>query len=171
MNTLTVYLSSSPSSTYIVEDEIYFTDVTDVSFNVDDVSFHKPPLSIKFDWGDLSLIYTELNDFFSTEPNTITQSVYGSPITLIKEYKHTYSPSIEALTTKLSCQVKVTYYDSTSCVFVQPITIYTPSFHAKVEDITLLQTAFIDNYSSVLYTFMASKDGSVIESVYSNTAT
>jgi hypothetical protein len=170
MNTITINLTSAVSDTYILREEVYLSDITEVVFDVTGMSFLKAPLNIKFNWGDGSPIYTEINNFFA-EKQTLTQTIYGNPLTVVKEYRHTYSPQANSLTTKLSCQAKVKFFDNTSCVIVQPFTIYSPSFHEKIEDLTLSQTSFIDTTKSILYTFQTKKDGSVIESVYFDTAT
>ena len=171
MNTLTINLTSASGDTYLIRDEVYLSDVTLVTFTVLGMSFSKPPTNIKFNWGDNSSIYSENNNFFTEEKDLVIQSIYGAPLSIVKDYTHTYSPAVNSLTTKLSCQVKVSFYDNTSCIIVQPLTIYTPSFHAKVEDLTLSQTAFIGTDASMLYTFQTKRDGSIIESVYSSTST
>lgn len=164
--TKTIYLSSNPSSTQINNGVVYLSDISTVVVSVTGISISKPPISIKFSWGDDSPIYTEHNDFFTKEIDPVKQALYGFNYTIIKDYSHVYTPSTTSLTKNLTCQALVTYYNGTSCRFIQPITIYSPSFYSKIEDLSLLQNNIVDSNGSILFTFQSQKDGYVLESLY-----
>ena len=170
MITTTVYLSSNPSSTIIFNDSVELIDITNVVFNLDDVSLLKPPLNIKFNWGDLSATEQYINDFFTDEINAVNEFLYGFNYTIMKDYNHIYSPSETSITRKLSAQALITYFDRTSCLFIQPFTIYSPSFNQRIGDMEILKSNFIDKSGNILYTFGTKNDGYVIDAVmYNNT--
>lgn len=164
--TKTIYLSSSPSSTQISYTPVYLSDISTLIVNVSGINLSKPPINIKISWGDNTPVYIEYNKFFSTELNQVNEIFYGFDYSIIKNYSHIYSPSDTSLTKNLTCQALITYFDGTSCRFVQPITIYSPSFYSRIEDLHLLQNNIVDNNDKVLFTFLAQKDGYVLESLY-----
>lgn len=164
--TETITLSSNPSSTYVGNTLVYLSDILDITLKLDNIDLTRPPVSLKIDWGDGSDRETYYNDFFTQNINTVNEILYGYNYTLITDYNHSYTTATNASTKNLSCQALVTYYNGTSCVFVQPISIISPSFHSKIGDITLLNNNILED-KSILYTFHASIDKQIVESLYS----
>lgn len=168
MNTATIYLSSNPSSTLIFNSDVTLSDATTATFNLSGVSLSKAPVSILFSWGDLSPDTTRTNDYFQTEINVVDEMLYGYAYTLTDDITHQYNPSETSLVKLLSCLTILTFFDNTSCVWVTPIIIYSPSYYTKIGDISLLNTAFIDKDGSILYTFAAG-DSQILETAFYHT--
>jgi len=57
------------------------------------------------------------------------------------------------------------YHNGTQCRFIQPLTIYSPSFYAKMGNLNLINTSFISTDKSLLYTLIA-ETGSVTDLVF-----
>lgn len=169
MTSYTLNLSSNPSSTILYLPSITFSDITSVTVSLSGVDRSRVPTDVRFRWGDNTQDEFYSNSFFvdyKTE-SILDQVLYGTNYTVLKEYSHTYYPSANSLSVILSCQVLVTYQDSTSCRFIQPITIYSPSYYAKIGDLKILNTNYIDTSNNLLYTF-ATNDGSVVEFVFNS---
>lgn len=168
--TKTIYLSSNPSSAQINYSSVYLSDISTLIVNISGVSLTKPPVNIKFDWGDNSKVEIFNNEFSNIENfNSVNEATYGYSYSIMREYSHVYSPSDTSLTKNLTCQALVTFYNGSSCRFVVPITIYSPSFYSRVEDLSLIQNNFTDNRGSILFTFQTQKDGYILESLYTPT--
>jgi len=169
MTSYTLDLSSNPSTTTVNLSTITFSDITSVTVSLSNVDRSRVPTDVRFRWGDNTKDEFYSNNFFvNYETSSILDQVlYGTNYTVLKEYDHTYYPSANSLALQLSCQVLVTYQDSTSCRFVQPITIYSPSYYAKIGDLKILNTNYIDISNNLLYTF-STDDGSVIEFVFNS---
>lgn len=167
--TKTIYLSSNPASTQINYNTVYLPDISTLIINVTGIDLSRAPTSIKIAWGDYTDSEITSNDYFKTNIDTVKQAIYGFDYSIIKDYSHVYYPSTTSLTRNLTCQALVTYYNGDICRFVQPITIYSPSFYSRIGDLSLLQSNITDNEGSVLYTFQSQKDGYVIESLYTPT--
>ena len=167
MTSYTLYLSSNPSSTTIYLSDVVFSDITSVNVSLSGVDRSRIPTDVRFRWGDNTADEFYSNNFFVdyADLSILDQIRYNVNYTVLKDYNHTYYPSDSSLTVKLSCQTLVTYQDSTSCRFVQPITVYSPSFYSKIGDLKILNTNYIDVSRDLLYTF-ATNDGSVIEFVF-----
>ena len=168
--TRTIYLSSNPASAQINYNTVYLSDISTVYLNVTGVNLTKPPVNIKISWGDESPIETYSNNFFTSEIDPVKQALYGFNYSIVELYSHSYDPSSSSLTKNLTCQALVTYFDGTSCRFVQPITIYSPSFYNRIADLSLIQNNIVDNSDSVLFTFQSQKDGYILESLYTPTS-
>jgi hypothetical protein len=165
MTTATLYLSSNITSTVIYYSPIHSSCPLTLNVDVGEISLDKSPISIKISWGDNTAIEEYFNDYF-TQENVVNQVLYGFDYSIIRKYSHEYGCSTSALTRNLSCQFLVTYFDGTSCRFVQPISLYTPSFTEKIGDLYLLQTNIVDTDYTTLYTMYSDKGSRVIESLH-----
>jgi hypothetical protein len=165
MTTITLPISSNVSSTFISYQEIQSSCPLKLVVDVSEISLDKSPISIKFRWGDGSEDEIYYNDYF-TQEDVVNQVLYGFDYSIIKPYSHDYGCSSLSLTKQLSCQCLVSYFDGTSCRFVQPISLYTPSFIEKVGDVTLLETNIVDTDYTTQYTMYSDKEGYVMESIY-----
>jgi len=167
MNTTNILLSSTVTSTNIYLSSASISDSSNVVFSLSAVDKSRVPLSLKIRWGDTSDDEYYANDFFV---NFSTQSVldqiqYQVNYTLFKDYSHIYYPSNSSLLLNLSCQLLVSYHNGTQCRFIQPLTIYSPSFYAKMGNLNLINTSFISTDKSLLYTLIA-ETGSVTDLVF-----
>lgn len=171
MNSLSLLLSSNPSSTTITLSSVYMNDASMVSLDFTGVDKSKVPASVKIRWGDNSTDEFYTSSFFvSRRTFSIFNEVQlGGDYTVLNTYSHIYTPSDTALTRVLSCQALVTYIDDTSCRFVIPMTIYSPSFYTKIGDIELLQSNIYNKDKSTLYTFATKAEGFIIETQVDNT--
>ena len=173
MNNLTVTLSSNPSSTLIFNEEVYMSDMTNLTLNLTYASRTVVPFSLKIRWGDNTGDEFYTNNLFPTEEelSTVDEIVQGGNYTLLyTDYNHIFQPSATTLVRKLTCQALLTYLNTLSCRFVVPITIYSPSFHTKIGNLSLLNSTMYNADKNVLLTFGTEIDGSVLESVIDNTA-
>lgn len=151
----TISLSSNPSSTNIVLNTIQLSDITSLTLSLSNIDRSRIPVSLRLRWGDNSEDEFYNNNFFIdySKQSILDQVRYGVNYTLLREYNHVFYPSDTSLSRNLSCQVKLTYQDSTSCRFVIPITIYSPSFYSKVGDLKLQASNFVSSDKSMLFTF------------------
>lgn len=167
MKSYTLYLSSNPSSTVIQLPSITLGDITTVTVSLTGVDRSRVPTDVQFRWGDTTSDEFHSNNFFINyaEVSIIDQIQNNINYTVFRDYDHIYYPSSSALTVKLSCQALITYQDSTTCRFVQPITIYSPSFYSKIGDFKLVCANYINTNKDMLYTLNTS-DGSIVELVF-----
>ena len=159
MNTLILQLSSNASTTEVVYPEKYFSGRVNMIIDNHNIYTGDTLTNFKIQWDgqtDAEIYQTHFNvlKVFNTD-------YYG----ILKEYDHIYHPSDSTLTKKLTCQALVTYFDGASCRFIQPITIYSPSFHDKIQDLTLIENNFTDNNGSIIYTLHAKRDNCIIETL------
>lgn len=169
MNTLNILLSSNVASTNIYLPSVSISDSTTVIFSLSAVDKSRVPLSLKVRWGDTSDDEYYANNFFvdfSTQ-TILDQVQFGVNYTLFTDYSHVYHPSNSSLLLNLSCQLLVSYHNNTQCRFIQPLTIYSPSFYAKVGDLNLINTSFISTDKSLLYTFIT-EEGSVTDLIFNS---
>lgn len=155
MTSYNILLSSNPSTTLRYLSALSLGDVSTVNFSLSAIDKSRVPVSLKIRWGDNSQDEYYSNNFFvdySTQ-SILDQIQFSINYTLLKDYSHIYYPSSDALTTNLSCQFLISYQNNTTCRFVQPITIYSPSFYSKIGDLNLVNSAFISTDKSMLYTF------------------
>jgi hypothetical protein len=169
MTSYTLYLSSNPSLTNVYLANINFSDITSVTVSLSGIDKSRIPTDVRFRWGDDTADEFHSNNFFLNykELSILDQIQNNVNYTVLKDYSHIYYPSANSLAVKLSCQTLITYQDSTSCRFIQPITVYSPSYYAKIGDLKILNTNYIDTSRDLLYTF-STNDGSVIEFVFNS---
>lgn len=167
MNSYTILLSSNPSTTVRYLNSVTLNDISNVTLSLSAVDRTRIPISLKIRWGDNSADEFSSNNFFVdySKQSILDQIQYSINYTILKDYNHIFYPSSTALTTVLSCQLLLTYQDSTSCRFVQPITLYSPSFYSKVGDLSLINSSFVSTDKSLLYT-LATIDGSITELMF-----
>jgi hypothetical protein len=164
MNTVTLSLSSNSTSTNIYLPSIKLDGITTLTVNCSAISRAKIPTNLAIRWGDATSDELFTNNFFVdyAEQSLFDQILYGINYTIFKDYSHIYYPSTSTLTKLLSCQILVTYNDSTACRFVQPITILSPSFYSAIGDMFIANTNFTSSDNSLLYTFNT-ENGYILE--------
>jgi hypothetical protein len=169
MTSYTIVLSSNPSTSSINYSNINLSDITNLTITLSSVDRSRIPISLKLRWGDGSTDELYTNNFFIdySKQSILDQIQRSINYTILAEYSHILYPSTSALVKSISCQALITYQDSTSCRFVQPITIYSPSYYAKVGDLELINTNFLSTDKSILYTFSTS-DGSVTDLIFNS---
>jgi len=169
MTSYTLNLSSNPSLSNVYLPNVNFSDITWLTVSLSGIDRSRIPTDVRFRWGDNTADEFHNNNFFIDyrDLSIFDQILYNVNYTILKDYNHIYYPSANSLAVKISCQTLVTYQDSTSCRFIQPITVYSPSHYAKIGDLNLLSTNYINTSRDLLYTFSAS-DGSVIEFVFNS---
>lgn len=157
-----INLSSNPLSQLIFYPIRYLSDIIKVEVNFSSIDLSKILVGVKIDWGDntstIQIKTDNINKFNYTYKKGYSQQ--------IDSYFHVYEYSKTSLIKELSCQFLLSYIDGSSCRFVQPLTIVSPSFYNKIEDLYLLENNILED-KSILYTFISKKNNQVIESVYS----
>lgn len=167
MTSYNISLSSNPSSENVYLSNFTLSDVSNVSFSLSAVDRSRIPISLKIRWGDSSSDEYHVNNFFIdySKQSILDQILYSVNYTLLTDYSHIYKPSSSTLTTYLSCQFLVTYQDNSKCRFIQPLTIYSPSFYSKIGDLNIVNTSFISVDKSLLHTFIT-ENGSITDLVF-----
>ena len=159
MNTFILQLSSNALTTEVVYPEKYFSGRVSMVLDNNNIYTGNTLTNFKIKWDgetDVEIYQTHFNIL-----KVLNTDYYNA----LREYDHLYHPSDSTLTKRLTCQALVTYFDGTSCRFIQPITIYSPSFHDKIQDLTLIENNFTDNNGSIIYTLHSKRDNSIIETL------
>jgi hypothetical protein len=163
----TLYLSSNPSSATVFLSSVVFSDTTNAVISLSGIDRSRIPVSLRFRWGDNSSDEFYTNNFFInyTELSIIDQIQNNINYTLLKDYEHIFYPSSTSNVVNLTCQSLLTYHDGTSCRFIQPISIYSPSYYQRIGDLKLSNINYIDTDRSMLFTFTTSQ-GEVVDFVF-----
>lgn len=161
----TLQLSSNSQSTIVNFIPILLSTPNNVTLNLSNVSRHKTPINTTIRWGDNTPDLYTVNNFLEgkTNLNVVEEAIYGADYTILKDYSHVFTTQQGSLQTNLTCQALVKYYDNTSCLFKIPFILVSPSFYTKIEDINIVSSNFFNPDGSILYSFNASADNSIIE--------
>lgn len=157
-----INLSSNPSSQLIYYPVKYLSDVVKLEVNFGGIDISKILIGVKIDWGD----GTPIVQIKTNNTNKYKRTFKRGYSQEIDRRFHVYEYSTSSLIKELSCQFLCTYVDGSTCRLVQPLTIVSPSFYNKIEDLYLLENNILED-RSILYTFLSKKNDQVLESVYS----
>lgn len=167
MTTQVLYLSSNINSSLIILPTTFVYDITTVVVSTSAIYSDKPLLSIKIDWGDGTAQERYQNDFFNDDASSASDTPFGYEYTILTPYSHQYSPSSKSLTSKLSAQLLARYYDDSTCRFLIPLTIISPSIVNKVGDLDILSVNSLNTSNDYLVSLHTSKEGYVVDTVLS----
>ena len=164
MNTYTIYLSSSDTSTHQHLDPLVFDDFTKLNINLLGITEAILPCYLKIDWGIGGDVELYDNNVYRVGRDTVDVLRF-SPI-FTNTYSQEYYPSSYALYKTLSSQVLVNYSNGDNSLFVIPIKIRTYDYFESLEDLKLKNTNILGLSGNTLeHQLIATKDNQLIEMI------
>lgn len=167
MNTHTIFLSSSTTSTVLTASELVLFDNTTIYLNLSGITEEYIPTYLKIDWGDGEQDTINNSIYKNYRTDSILYEVqFGKYSSLFsEEVKHVYYPSVSGRYKSLSAQVLIEYSNGDYTYFLIPIKIITADYFESVYDIKHIGVNMIPVSSNTkLHTFSIDKGGFMIES-------
>ena len=167
MNTYSLSLTSTSSSSNTIGSTIYFDDITKLT--VDILNFYETilPAAISIDWGDGSAVESYNNEFYIRYRDTsiFNELIYGKfTKLLVTPYSHTYYPLTSALYLNIQLQIAVRYTDGNTSNYTIPIQIRRSDYYETIYDMDLINTSIMPLTSNNKnFVFATAKDGFIIE--------
>lgn len=162
MNTLTISLSSSNTSTVETLTEIELADHTKIYLDLDSIYSKLIPIFLIIDWGD-GKRETIDNDLYTTLERQDINIFNPNPI-LNTVYTHEFFPSSTALYVKYNIQVLIFYSNSQYSVFTIPLTLITNEYFESIGDLELINVNILPYSNNPKeYQLKTSTDNHLIE--------
>lgn len=161
MNSYTLNLSTTNTSTIQFLNRINFDDISRLTLNLNSVNEKTLPIYLKINWGvGTSVLYD--NDVSRLDSNSLNLLSY-SPL-FNKTYSFEYYPSKTALYRDLSAQLLIKYADGNYTWIVIPIRVKTSGYTDSVGDLTLINTNILPKEGNTAeHQLKTSVDGYLIE--------
>jgi hypothetical protein len=154
----TVNIASISTDEIKVLPRVVMQDTSDLIINFQNIYLNEPLCSLKIEWGDMSPQENIRPNFFKEAINNVRY------YDIDWDQKHTYNPSSTKLAMTLICQVMAVYCNGEFSRWYIPVTIYSPSYHSRINDLHLISTNFLSkNDNDLLYTLHTSKNDQVVE--------
>lgn len=136
MNTITIPLSSTSTSTSVTLSSIELIDVTEVFLDFSNIFSKTIPLFLIIDYGNGTKI-TYDNDLYNT-PERQNINIFNPNPLFNNTYSQIFYPSSSALYKVYTIQALIKYSNNEFSTFTIPISVISNDYHESIGDITLL---------------------------------
>ena len=165
MNTKTLILSTTSSSSIQVLEPIILNDATILNVSFSDVYEDVLPLNLQINWGDNNILYYD-NDLYTIyrEESIFPEIIYGKFSKIFKNiYSFEYYPSKTATYKKMTAQFLIKYTNKNITLITIPIEIRSADYFESVYDMKLISSHVLPNEGLKSHKFLTYKGNYIVE--------